>query len=409
MVSLASLFHNSPEYDRRLTTPFKPTKVTWAEVRAVVPSRLFQKSTSKGLFYAGRDLLCVILIYHFGSYIDPLSAWFAQKVKLPDLVLRWPLWLFYWYWQSIAFAACWCLAHEAGHGNLSPYSWVNNIIGFTFHTAVFAPYFSWRSSHKAHHQATMSVERDENYVPRTRSHYKLPPANTAQLRDYHQVFEETPLYTLVRMMVMQLLGWQIYLFADAMGSPRHPRGTNHFSPSSSLFKPEDRYGIIVSDIGLLCMAYILYIWATQIGLVKFLMIYFVPYVLTHHWIVMLTFLHHSDPSIPLYRRKGWSFLRGALSTVDRPLLGWVGRFFFHNVSHDHIAHHLFSTIPFYNQPQVTEAIKNVLGEDYNYDSTNSFRALHRSFTQCLFIEDEGDIVFYKNKQGQSARVLAEDI
>ncbi|KAF8635096.1 hypothetical protein AX15_000536 [Amanita polypyramis BW_CC] len=123
---------------------------------------------------------------------------------------------------------------------------------------------------------------------------------------------------------------------------------------------------------------------------------------------MLTYLHHSDPSIPHYRRKEWTFLRGALSTVDRPLLGWVGRFFFHNVSHDHIAHHLFSTIPFYNQPQVTEAIKKVLKEDYNYDSTNSFRALHRTFTQCYFIEDEGDIVFYKDGYGQSARVLAED-
>jgi len=72
----------------------------------------------------------------------------------------------------------------------------------------------------------MSVERDENYVPRTRSNYKLPPANIAEFRDYHEILEETPLYTLVRMMIMQLLGWQIYLFMDTMGSPRHPRGTN---------------------------------------------------------------------------------------------------------------------------------------------------------------------------------------
>jgi hypothetical protein len=72
----------------------------------------------------------------------------------------------------------------------------------------------------------MSVERDENYVPRTRSNYKLPPGNIAGLRDYHEIFEETPLYTLGRMMIMQLLGWQIYLFMDSMGSPRHPRGTN---------------------------------------------------------------------------------------------------------------------------------------------------------------------------------------
>lgn len=61
---------------------------------------------------------------------------------------------------------------------------------------------------------------------------------------------------------------------------------------------------------------------------------------------MCTFLHHSDPSIPHYRKSEWTFLRGVVATVDRPLLGWIGRFFFHNVSHDHIAHHFFSSAPF---------------------------------------------------------------
>ena len=46
---------------------------------------------------------------------------------------------------------------------------------------------------------------------------------------------------------------------------------------------------------------------------------------------MITFLHHSDPTIPHFRKEEWSFLRGAAATVDRPTLGWIGRFFFHNV------------------------------------------------------------------------------
>src|ERR1700731_3033931 len=94
---------------------------------------------------------------------------------------------------------------------------------------------------------------------------------------------------------------------------------------------------------------------------------------------MLTFLHHSDPTLPHYRQKQWSFLRGAVGTVDRPLLGWAGRFFLHNVSHDHVAHHFFSMIPFYNQPQVTEAIKKVLKDDYNYDSTVSSLLVRPTF------------------------------
>lgn len=40
-----------------------------------------------------------------------------------------------------------------------------------------------------------------------------------------------------------------------------------------------------------------------------------------------------------------------------------------------------------------------------YFAQNTFRALYRSFTECCFIEDEGDIVFYKNKDGHAAREL----
>lgn len=91
--------------------------------------------------------------------------------------MRWSAWGFYFYWQSIAFASLWCLGHEAGHGTLSDYSWLNTLLGFVLHTVcidptasvtiygakirgqysqlfiqfLLIPYFSWRSSHHAHH------------------------------------------------------------------------------------------------------------------------------------------------------------------------------------------------------------------------------------------------------------------
>lgn len=49
------------------------------------------------------------------------------------------------------------------------------------------------------------MENDENYVPFTRSKYRLPDEKHATRADYAQVFEETPLYTLIRMFVMQVL------------------------------------------------------------------------------------------------------------------------------------------------------------------------------------------------------------
>ncbi|KAJ7818813.1 delta-12 fatty acid desaturase [Mycena leptocephala] len=408
MLPYPHLFKDSPEYESRRRTPFSPPQFLISEIHAAVPKHLFHKSTVLGLYYYARDIAFIFLAYKLGSVIEPFSQRLSQSFGLGQAVtftLRWLLWALYWHWQGVIMAGLWTLAHEAGHGTLSSYNWVNHFIGYTSHTFLLVPYYAWRSTHRAHHKKTMSLEEDENYVPRTRSDFGLPPAGQAHITDYHDIFEETPIYSLLRLLVMQAVGLQAYLMVNALGSPKYPAGTNHFHPSSALFKQHERKGIVASDIALCFMVLLLVKFASRFGAGALLKLYFIPYMWANHWIVALTFLHHSDPTIPHYRRQEWNFLRGAVSTVDRPLLGWAGRFFLKNVSHDHIAHHLFSSIPFYNQPQVTEYIKPVLKNHYNYDSTNTFRALYRSFTECRFIEDEGDIVFYKNKHGKAARIL----
>ncbi len=113
--------------------------------------------------------------------------------------------------------------------------------------------------------------------------------------------------------------------------------------------------------------------------------------------------------MPHFRKDVWTFLRGAITTVDRPLLGWMGRFFLHNISHDHVAHHFFSGIPFWNGPELSKHVHKAMGSDYNRDSTNTFRALYRSFTRCEFVEDEGDIVMWKNRNGEAARNIVGEV
>ncbi|KAF9066356.1 delta-12 fatty acid desaturase [Rhodocollybia butyracea] len=397
------LFSDSPEFKLRKAKPFSPTKVRLVDIHAAVPKYLYKKNAFRASLHISRDILCAIALYQLAWEIETFLGGSRRHH-----IIKWALWVCYWVSQSIVFTGWWCMGHEACHGNVSEYRWINHLVGFFFHTLILSPYFAWRSTHHLHHKATASIEREENYVPRTRSDLNLPPEPIAIPTDYHEILEETPMYTVVRMLIMQLLGWNMYLFTHTLGSPRHPKGTNHFNPSSTLFKPHDRWGVVASDIGLISMCLLLYKWTQTTGISSFLKFYFVPYMLLNHWIIMLTFLQHSDPTIPMYRNRQWSFLRGALSTVDRPLLGWAGRIFLHNAGHDHIAHHLFTNIPWYNQPHVTNILKELLGNDYNYDSTNVFYALYRTSTQCRFVEDNGDIVFYKNKDGKAARELAHD-
>lgn len=47
------------------------------------------------------------------------------------------------------------------------------------------------------------MERDENYVPHLRSKFNLPEEDKATAVDYTEAFEETPIYTLFTMLIMQ--------------------------------------------------------------------------------------------------------------------------------------------------------------------------------------------------------------
>ena len=53
-------------------------------------------------------------------------------------------------------------------------------------------------------------------------------------------------------------------------------------------------------------------------------------------------------------------------------------------------------MPFYHAQEATEAIKKFLGPYYMKDDTPIARATFRAFSSCQFVEDTGDIVFYKN-------------
>ncbi|PFH53489.1 hypothetical protein AMATHDRAFT_54590 [Amanita thiersii Skay4041] len=395
------IFQDGPEYEaRRKKTTFDPPNVTIKEVHDAVPNQLFERSTGKSLYYIARHIAVTYGLYYCGQQLDALSF---GKVGAPLLhrFIRLLLWLFYWGWQGMSFAGIWALGHEAGHDALSPSALVNSVLGIVLHSFVLTPYFAWRATHRAHHKATNHLDRDETYIPPTRKDLKLPDGRVAVRMDYVQALEDTPAYILFKLFVRQFFGFQLYLIHNRKGNPRYPRWTSHYNPSAKLFRPNERRSIILSNIAIGTMIYIISLWIKSTGWSYVWKHYFGPWLMAHNWIVTFTYLQHSDPTIPYYRKNQWTFARGALATVDRPIFGWAGRFFLHNISTDHLAHHFFVSVPFYNLPAVTEAIKPVLGQYYNYDSTPVIPALWRSFTSCVFIEDEGDIVFFKNKYGEA--------
>ncbi|KAF8148409.1 fatty acid desaturase-domain-containing protein [Crassisporium funariophilum] len=401
------IFQDGPEYEaRKKRGTFTPPNLSLKLLHDAVPRHLLEKSTLRSLGFILRHLTFTYAFYYLATFINSLTL-IGDRERMPALkllfhfVLRPILWISYWGWQGFTFAGIWCLGHEAGHNALSSHVSVNDAIGIALHSFVLTPYYSWRATHHTHHKSTNNLDRDETYIPPTRKEFPLPDGKVAVRMDYMEVLEETPAFTLFKIFVRQFFGFQLYLLHNRKGNPKYPAWTSHYRPSSMLFHPKQRNSIILSNVSIVCMLTALLQYGYTKGWSSFMAYYFLPWLFAHNWIVLFTYLQHSDPTIPYYRKDQWTFARGALATVDRPLFGWVGRFFLHNISSDHVAHHFFPGVPFYHLPEVTKAIMPVLGEYYNYDSTPAMYALWRSFTQCVFVENEGDILFFKNRHGEA--------
>ncbi|KAI0088627.1 delta-12 fatty acid desaturase protein [Irpex rosettiformis] len=407
------VFSDSPEYVERTKKPFVPPELDYVALRKALPEDIWRRSTTKSLIVFGRLIVISSLLHWFGLWLVrgavlPAGFPYATHPFTPTAV-KIAGWAFYLWWQPIAWAGFWALGHDADHGNVSQIYWVNHLIGFLCHSWVFLPYFSWRITHLRHHKHNGSLEMDEAFVPYTRSDLRLPPKQECTKEIYKEAIEDSPLFSLWRLFVMQFFGHQTYLIWNTMGSKRFPEGSNHYTPINPLFEPHQKWDVIMSDVGIGGMFVFLAVCIQMSSFSMVWKLFILPWFITNHWIVTMAILQHTDPTVPHYREGLWTKARGALVTIDRtnssaqPFLGWIGEWFLIGINHNHVAHHLFAQIPFHNLWKASEILRPMLGPAYTYDSTNVFRALWRSFTECVFVEDEGDIVFYKNMQAESLR------
>lgn len=401
--------------------PFEPPDFTIKDIRDAIPAHCFERSALKGYMYVIRDIICLATTFYiFHNYVTPET--------IPSTPARAGLWALYTVLQGFFGTGIWVLAHECGHQAFSTSKTINNVTGWFLHSALLVPYYSWQLSHSAHHKATGNMERDMVFVPRTREQQATRLGKMAH--ELGELTEETPIYTLIMLIAQQLFGWPNYLLTNVTGHNFHERqregrgkgktnglfgGVNHFDPRSPIYDNAHAGRIIMSDIGILITASILYYLGNRFGWTNMLVWYFIPYLWVNHWLVAITFLQHTDPSLPHYHSEEWNFVRGAAATIDREM-GFIGRQLFHGIIETHVLHHYVSTIPFYNADEATEAIKKVMGKHYRSDTKDGpwgfLRAMFRSARSCQWVEPSvgakgagKKILFFRNRNGIGPRPL----
>lgn len=369
-----------------------------------------------GLFYVARDVISLSTVFYvFNTYVTPDTV--------PSYPLRTALWTLYAFIQGLFGTGLWVLAHEAGHQSFSPSKTLNDTVGWFCHSALLVPYFSWKISHGKHHKATGHIERDMVFCPPTREAYTSKLGKLAH--EVHELTEDTPIATLIHLFIQQIGGWPAYLLSNVTGHDFHENqsegkgagkkngwssGINHFNPLSPLYDRKDEHLIILSDIGIAITATVLFVLGQKFGWANLAVWYFAPYLWVNHWLVAITFLQHTDPSLPHYTPESWTFARGAAATIDRNF--WpIGPYLFHGIIETHVLHHYISTIPFYHADEATEAIKPIMGRHYRSDTDGGavgfIKSLWRSSRMCQWVEEgEGQegagVLWYRNRNGLGA-------
>ncbi|EPQ31588.1 uncharacterized protein PFL1_00921 [Pseudozyma flocculosa PF-1] len=427
-------------YNEDELAKFNVPSFTVKDLLSAIPAHCFERSAFKSFTYVFYDLAMVAALGYAATYIDPsVGSYFSQNkanALTPYLSLgvqqnlaRFALWSVYWVLQGLVFTGLWVIAHECGHQSFSTSKTLNNAVGWVLHSALLVPYHSWRISHARHHAATGHLTRDEVFVPRTRSQKGLLPLKPAAKAGsdagedeevvseeetwgewLKETLEDAPAYNLFYIFIQQLFGWPLYLIQNASGQLHYPKFTNHFNPEAIIFDKRHRSQILISDLGIACTLAAMAFGASVAprGFTDVFRYYLIPYLWCNHWLVMITYLQHTDPMLPHYKAETWTFPRGALCTIDRQWLGPVGPYLLHGISETHVLHHVSSKIPHYHAWEATEALKARLGEHYAKSTENVFVSLWKSIRECKYIEESDQVAFYRNGKGVPKRTVSPD-
>mmetsp|Transcript_20880 Transcript_20880/g.83217 ORF Transcript_20880/g.83217 Transcript_20880/m.83217 type:complete len:410 (+) Transcript_20880:98-1327(+) len=367
-----------------------PTK---KEIREAIPAHCFEHSVPKALGHVVRDGL-VIAAFAGLAYLAGLKT---SGLGLYDLVG----WSVYAFFQGSALTGWWVLAHECGHGGFSQYTWLNDAVGWVLHSALLVPYFSWQYSHAKHHAKTNHLMDGESHNPNSKTDVHEAGYVTLASVIGEEAFAGFQLITHL------LLGWPLYLLTNATGGRRLYNGDaigsktlDHFRPSSALFPPSWKRRVAISAVGIFLAVAAIAAASWRFGPTAVFLWYGAPYLWTNCWLVLYTWLQHTSPDVPHYGDAEWTWVRGALCTIDRPYAELFGFFdsMHHHIGSTHVCHHLFSNLPCYNAVEATKHLKAYLAPKglYNYDPRGTIAATWDCAMRCHYVEDVTGVQYPKS-------------
>lgn len=372
------------------------------DIRKVIPEDCFEPDTATSLAYLSVSLVGTALCTAFGVGMAGIIG--------TSSILTLPIWAAYSAVTGTVAMGLWVLAHECGHGAFSKDKRIQDTVGYVIHSLLLVPYYSWQRSHAVHHQYTNHMGLGETHVPEPMEteedgSHGLRASFLETLGEKNGIRAWGALQAFLHLGI----GWPAYLLIGATGGP--DRGmTNHYYPdpltepklpNKELFPGNWKAKVSQSDIGIAAVVSGLMVWTLCRGFGEVMALYGGPLLIINAWLVLYTWLQHTDVDVPHFSDEDHTFVKGALHTIDRPydkMDPWGAiDFLHHKIGSTHVAHHFDSTIPHYKAQAATDAIKESFPDFYLYEDTPIFQALWRVCKGCTSVEKRGDKWVWKNE------------
>mmetsp|Transcript_62997 Transcript_62997/g.153406 ORF Transcript_62997/g.153406 Transcript_62997/m.153406 type:complete len:434 (-) Transcript_62997:53-1354(-) len=384
--------------------PNAPKLPTKGEIKASIPAHCFERSYIWGMAYLIRDFIIAGgFVYATSQVLSTDLPSLDDPVAIATYVFGWS---FYAFWMGTILTGPWVVAHECGHGAFSPSQTWNDIVGFVVHQALLVPYFAWQYTHAKHHRRTNHLIDGESHVPSTAKDNGLGGPNMDERHSFYAAWHEAMgdgAFAGFQVWSHLAVGWPLYLLGlastgkiDVNGEPLNGRIADHFRTNSPMFPAKISWKIRLSTATTVASIAGLFYAQYEYGFMPVFLWYWNPYFFVNAWLVLYTWLQHTDPSVPQYGDGEWTWVKGALSTIDRPY--GIFDFFHHEIGSTHVAHHLFHEMPHYNAREATDAIKAFLEPKglYNYDPTPWWQAMWKVAHTCHYVEEDTGIQYYKS-------------
>jgi acyl-lipid omega-3 desaturase len=321
-------------------------KISISDIKSHIPKDCFVKDPIIGLRHILFDFSCwgATIGLYYASSILPINGPLQIGVKVV-------------YWLSSGFFM-WCQfmnGHDCGHGSFSDSPLLNTIMGHISHTPLLVPFSTWALSHKRHHNGHNHIEKDYSHP------FTIDPAEKWWVLS----IQYTGLYPIA--------GWLYYMLG-------YPDG-GHWIPFGGRLWNEkyDWLNHLHSGFSsVLIGSWVYFVFAIcQYNFYVFIEWYGMSWLVFAWWLTTVTYLQHHDNTVDdtvVFGPTSWTFLRGALQTVDRSYGSWIDRRT-HHITNCHLIHHLFIHIPHYHLERATHHLYKYLkenGVEYKYRPTPYF-------------------------------------